>query len=180
MIKEPHGIDVGRAALHQVAGGGLVVIGDADVLKMVIEPIAELAGNRFARQRGPLAFEISECAADGGDGDHANAGDEQRAAERTSTQRVDEADKRLLPFSNRLLLDQPIDGGANDERREIEQRDADGHGGSREDIASALPGGEVPEGPELVAVFDHGGGLHPQKKMNWQMTSSPAFGRCPF
>src|SRR5882672_5853253 len=125
------------------------------MLEMVVETIAELAGDGFAGEGGPLAFEISERAAEGGDDDDQECGDEQAASQGIAGDRADGADEDFLSCADGLLLDQSIDRSADNQRREIEQSDADGHRDRAQEVATALAGSEVPQGLEFVLRLSH-------------------------
>ena len=65
--------------LNEIAGLGGVMIGDGEVLEMVVELLAEGAGDGFTGESRPAAFEVGEHAAEGGDQSDESAGNPERA-----------------------------------------------------------------------------------------------------
>ncbi len=74
MKKEPHRFHVRRGARHEFARPGLVVIGKAKVLDMVVEHIAQPIGQGIGQRRGQILLSEDRDAAPHRDGDEQSAG----------------------------------------------------------------------------------------------------------
>jgi hypothetical protein len=157
--QQAHGVHIAGAALHLVAGGGLVVIEDGQVLKVIVKPHAQRPRDRLAGLRGKPTFQIHEHAADQRRGEDSASGQDQRAGGMSCGINPDQrargqAGQGVLFTLRCATIDDPVDRDAHDLRADVHQERSDGQRQQRCTVSGSLSASQVPQGAIVIRGHD--------------------------